>query len=238
MKQTLQLKLGQQLTMTPQLQQAIRLLQLSTLDLQQEIQEALDSNPMLEVSDESGESTQENNQEDAATSSDFSAEDQSSGDGDQWQENIPEHLPVDTQWDDIFQGNSANHSVASNNTAEDYNFDNKNTSLETLQDTLYWQLNLTSLVATDHAIALAIIDAVSPSGFLSSPPEEIFESLINDDNLDIEFEEFEAVRQLIQLFEPVGVASKDLRECLLVQLNQLPPKHHLLMMPKSLLTGI
>jgi len=55
MKQSLQLKLGQQLTMTPQLQQAIRLLQLSTLDLQNEIQEALDSNPMLDASDENEE---------------------------------------------------------------------------------------------------------------------------------------------------------------------------------------
>ena len=247
MKQTLQLKLGQQLTMTPQLQQAIRLLQLSTLDLQQEIQEALDSNPLLEASEdpnepssdssadntENGTDAKSDNLPDSQSDSqsdnnteDLSAvsEDQSAAQEEQWQENIPEDLPVDTQWDDIFQGNSANHSVAANNTSEDFNFDNKNTSLETLQDKLYWQLNLTSLVVSDHAIAVAIIDAVSPSGFLSLSPEEIFESLTEDDNLDIDFEEFEAVRQLIQQFDPLGVACKDLRECLLVQLNQFPPR--------------
>ena len=224
MKQTLQLKLGQQLTMTPQLQQAIRLLQLSTLDLQQEIQEALDSNPMLEVIDEESHSEKE-----GETLLDFSSKGESAdidkqpGGEDDWHDNIPEELPVDTQWDEIFQNNSANHSVASPNNGEEYNFDNKNTALETLQDRLYWQLNLTTLVDSDHAIALAIIDAIAPSGFLSIPPQEIFDSLVQDDGLDIEFEEFEAVRELIQQFDPLGVASKDLRECLLVQLNQMAP---------------
>lgn len=229
MKQTLQLKIGQQLTMTPQLQQAIRLLQLSTVDLQQEIQEALDSNPMLEVSDEADDSTQDKNHDNDNNEHNDDIIEAANEDlrllyEEQWQDNIPEELPVDTQWDDIFQNYSNNHSIATNNNADDYDFDNKNTTLETLQDKLYWQLNLTKLVATDNAIALAIIDAISPNGFLSISPEEIFESLVNDDNLDIEFEEFEAVRQLIQQFDPLGVASKDLRECLLVQLNQLPAK--------------
>ncbi len=70
-------------------------------------------------------------------------------------------------------------------------------------------------------MATAIIDAVQPSGFLSLDPEDIFENLPGD--LDVEFEDFEAVRQLIQHFEPTGVASANLQECLLVQLNQLPP---------------
>lgn len=228
MKQTLQLKLGQQLTMTPQLQQAIRLLQLSTLDLQQEIQEALDTNPMLEVTDEADNSSSENSSAEEvngeAGAETISANDeQQSAQEDSWQDNIPEDLPVDTQWDDVFQGNSANHSVAANHSDDDYNFDNKNTSIDTLQDKLNWQLNLTTLVDSDHAIAMAIIDAISPSGFLSLPPEDIYQSLIEDDGLDIDQEEFEAVRGLIQQFDPLGVASKDLRECLLVQLNCLPP---------------
>lgn len=112
MKPSLVLKMGQQLTMTPQLQQAIRLLQLSTLDLQQEIQEALESNPMLERQEDGddfdnsdprrwrrtggqrapGEPLQE-----SATPSVESLDD------DQWSERIPSELPVDTAWEDIYQ---------------------------------------------------------------------------------------------------------------------------------------
>ena len=124
MKQSLQLKLGQQLTMTPQLQQAIRLLQLSTLDLQQEIQQALESNPMLELNDEVESQTSETSPEhqlESASASDSSqtnadnspqtAADGQTGDNSadfdqddsQWQEQIPNELPVDTQWDDIYQ---------------------------------------------------------------------------------------------------------------------------------------
>ncbi|NRB37630.1 MAG: RNA polymerase factor sigma-54 [Pseudomonadales bacterium] len=251
MKQTLQLKLGQQLKMTPQLQQAIRLLQLSTLDLQQEIQEALDSNPMLEVSEENEElsSSETSDTGDLASNSDkpelTSADNQTSPNNDasdssdgannntdsletaadfdsaeQWQEQIPTDLSVDTQWDDIYT-NSPMPSQASNSD-NDFDFDSKNSSTETLQDQLMWQLNLTSLVESDRVIATAIIDAIEPTGLLGTEPDNIFTPL--SETMDIDFEEFEAVRQLIQQFEPIGVASKDLRECLLVQLAQFPDK--------------
>jgi len=103
MKQSLQLKLGQQLTMTPQLQQAIRLLQLSTLDLQQEIQQALESNPMLEQGDEG---IEENLDSDAAadiveTAGEAEFEDPAAlADSDaNWDDgSLPSELPVDTQW--------------------------------------------------------------------------------------------------------------------------------------------
>ena len=105
MKQSLQLKLGQQLTMTPQLQQAIKLLQLSTLDLQQEIQQALDSNPMLEIQEGTDEPVTEESQQESAselTAADETATDEAAADSD-WQETIPEDLPVDSQWEDIYQ---------------------------------------------------------------------------------------------------------------------------------------
>ena len=131
MKQSLSLKLGQSLTMTPQLQQAIRLLQLSSLDLQQEIQENLDSNPMLEL-DEDDESAEGAAAEDEAAEADNAAAEPTTDepdfttstsasdapaaqasvdeDGDalesvdlQAEEPIPEELPVDTSWDDIYQ---------------------------------------------------------------------------------------------------------------------------------------
>lgn len=237
MKQTLQLKLGQQLKMTPQLQQAIRLLQLSTLDLQQEIQEALDTNPMLEVSEEHDDDTPSqdksennnladesvhlsntdqtnNNETNHAEALESAPEFESS---EQWQEQIPSDLSVDTQWDDIYQNTPP---PAASNPDNDFDFDSKNSSIETLQDQLLWQLNLTTLVDSDRIIATAIIDAIENSGLLGTSPENIFAPL--SENMDIDFEEFEAVRQLIQQFEPIGVASKDLRECLLVQLAQFP----------------
>ncbi|MFT5767766.1 MAG: RNA polymerase sigma-54 factor, partial [Halioglobus sp.] len=110
MKQSLQLKLGQQLTMTPQLQQAIKLLQLSTLDLQQEIQQALDSNPMLEVEEEGNEEaagqqsgTKEHAKDsitaDHAQTSESSTAAEAATDNPDWDSTIPEDLPVDTQWE-------------------------------------------------------------------------------------------------------------------------------------------
>lgn len=224
MKQTLQLKIGQQLTMTPQLQQAIKLLQLSTLDLQQEIQAALDSNPLLEAIDDEIEESTDNTQLGSAMddanyqSSDDHSDTSTELAQDEWSDHIPTELAVDTQWDDIYQNGSTEQS---NNTSDFSDFDYKNTHQETLQERLYWQLNLTPLVDSDRAIAMTIIDSISPTGFLTNSAQEIFDSIAEE--LDIDFEDFEAVRKLIQQFDPIGVASEDLRDCLLIQLNVLPP---------------
>ena len=220
MKQSLQLKLGTSLTMTPQLQQAIKLLQLSTLDLQTEIQEALDSNPLLEVEEETfhNEATDNDGEKDntanATDASDKASLDIDANDS----STLPEELPVDSQWDDIYQPEYQGSSLAA--PSDDINWDEKNTQSNSLQDELYWQLNLTKLVESDREMAMSIIDAVAPTGFLSLSPKDIFENLPS--SLDVDFEEFEAVRKLIQLFEPLGVASADLQECLLVQLAQMP----------------
>jgi len=249
MKQSLQLKLGTSLTMTPQLQQAIKLLQLSTLDLQQEIQEALDSNPLLEISEQDGSAEDttaaqdknerdENQQQlenahDTHQSSESNINEQLASDAQNHNNSdhdgldinatgdssLPEDLPVASQWDDIYQPEYQGSSLSAP-ISDEMNWDERNTSAETLQDQLYWQLNLTKLVDSDREMAHAIIDAIEPSGFLSLEPEDIFNNL--PESLDVEFEDFEAVRQLIQLFEPVGVASTGLQECLLVQLNQMP----------------
>ena len=106
MKQTLQIKLGQSLTMTPQLQQAIRLLQLSSLELEAEIQEALDSNPLLEVDEESDRSNEASPDERSTVevSSESSVEAPAQEERElQNSDNIPEDLPVDSGWDDVFE---------------------------------------------------------------------------------------------------------------------------------------
>ncbi|HQV23354.1 MAG TPA: RNA polymerase factor sigma-54, partial [Agitococcus sp.] len=113
MKASLNIQMGQHLTMTPQLQQAIRLLQLSTIELQQEIQNALDSNPLLEVSEEYDSKTSElANKTQESHQDDYEAEISKNTLEINNNQEIPDQLPVDTAWDDIFTGNSANTSIS------------------------------------------------------------------------------------------------------------------------------
>jgi RNA polymerase sigma-54 factor len=213
MKLSLQLKLGQQLTMTPQLQQAIRLLQLSTLDLQQEIHQALESNPMLDL-EESGDDDDRSSDEHSHASE--SNDNQSStSEESTWEEQIPNELSVDSNWDDIYPTASSSYSSDSDN----YDFESRNTAEETLQDHLLWQLNLTPMSERDEAIALAIIDAIDANGMLTVDLESIHAGF--DPGLELELEEVLAVLHRIQQFDPVGVGYRNLAECLLIQLNQL-----------------
>lgn len=232
MKQSLQLKLGQQLTMTPQLQQAIRLLQLSTLDLQQEIQQALDSNPLLEVSDEDSYSSVDNHLDDynAAGNGDTQPASEAPG-GDGFEETMDwssqeldgavgmaDDLPVDIQWDDLLPSASAPSSQGDDNPESD--FTAQNSASESLRAQLLWQLGLTRLSDTDRLIALSIIDATDANGRIITSLEDIYENLSKD--LDIDFDEVIAVLHRLQQFEPAGVCARDLQECLMIQLDQLP----------------
>lgn len=220
MKAALQLRLGQQLTMTPQLQQAIRLLQLSTLDLQQEIQEALDANPLLEMDD--------NLQEGSDSDSDSNADDDNITASDSSQvettdaissETMGDDLPVDSTWDDLYSASSAPAAPMPDDNEHVY----QGETTESLQDHLLWQMRLTPFSETDQAIALAIIDAVDESGYLTLTVEQLLEGL-TDDGLEISIEEVEAVLKRIQHFDPLGVASRSLQECLLLQLDQFDPE--------------
>jgi RNA polymerase sigma-54 factor len=229
MKQSLQLILGQQLSLTPQLQQAFRLLQLSTLDLQQEIQEALDSNPLLEVPEDEPEQAREDSAEQQHTASDGPLQsleqsaDDTSADSDDWDNSSPEmslpnELPVDTQWDDLLP--SASAPAPPPDEFSDMDFEARNSSSETLREQLLWQLQLTRLSDTDRLIAMALIDATDDNGRLELELEDIHLSLSGE--LDIDLDEVVAVLHRIQQFEPAGVCTRDLQECLLVQLQQLP----------------
>ena len=222
MKQSLQLKLGQQLTMTPQLQQAIKLLQLSTLDLQQEIQLVLDSNPLLEVAEEDGEASpaepevRESTSDGPMESLDADANDASTPDND-WSDSMPDDLPVDTQWEDLVPSSAPPPAAAE---SSDYDMEGRNSSTDNLRDELLWQLGLTRLSDTDRVIALTIIDATADNGRLEASVEELHEQLAEE--LDIDLDEVVAVLHRLQRFEPTGVCARDLRECLLIQLQQLP----------------
>lgn len=211
MKQSLQLRLGQQLSMTPQLQQAIRLLQLSTLDLKQEIQQTLESNFMLEMDNiESDIQSSESNDDLNQTEITEKPIDLAS-------ESIPDELPTDSQWDDVFSNTPlANTKSAS---SEDFDILNITHASETLLSHLRWQLNLTHFTDQDRWIAEIIIDSIDNAGYLSISLDEIKQTL-HQDNISIA--DIEIVRHRIQLFDPIGVASVNLQDCLLVQLKQLP----------------
>lgn len=205
MKQGLQLRLSQQLAMTPQLQQAIRLLQLSTLELQQELQQALESNPLLEQIDTHEEIDTRETQDSETLDTADALE----------QKEMPEELPLDASWDTIYTAGTPS------GTSGDYIDDElpvyQGETTQTLQDYLMWQAELTPFSDTDRAIATSIVDAVDDTGYLTVPLEDILESM-GDEEIDID--EVEAVLKRIQRFDPVGVAAKDLRDCLLIQLSQ------------------
>ncbi|MDD5276630.1 MAG: RNA polymerase factor sigma-54 [Methylovulum sp.] len=211
MKQSLHLRQGLQLSMTPQLQQAIKLLQMSTLDLQQEIQQALESNMMLEQIEE--ESLTPGTDSSADRKSEHADLQTSEGS----QTDIPDELPVDSSWDDIYEAVMESGSA----TGETIEFETQRSAAPTLAEHLLWQLELTRLSERDHAIAVTIIDSINEEGYLISSPDDIFQSLQNQFD-DLDFDEVNAVLHCIQHFDPVGVAAIDLGDCLRLQLEQLP----------------
>lgn len=228
MRPSLQLRIGQQLTMTPQLQQAIKLLQLSTLDLQQEIQEALESNPLLEV-DESASTNQEDGPDsleeafsakvnetstsDGSEDATPSADEQNTSDAME-KNDIPEELSNDTTWDDNYSAESSSGS-SSGTLSEEYTYQGETT--DSIQDHLRWQMELTPFSETDRSIAMTIIDAIDDAGYLTISAEDVLESLGAD---DVELDEVEAVLKRINMFDPIGVGARTISECLIIQLNQ------------------
>nr|VFK44735.1 MAG: RNA polymerase sigma-54 factor [Candidatus Kentron sp. TC]VFK50548.1 MAG: RNA polymerase, sigma 54 subunit, RpoN/SigL [Candidatus Kentron sp. TC] len=210
MKQSLQIHVGQQLAISPQLQQSIRLLQLSSLELEMEIRQVLESNIMLE-------SETENQPDDAVEEGGFGTE----GNGaepDIRPLDIPEELPIDTAWEDIYdvgpRGSSANME-------EHVDIGDRESSAEGLQDHLRRQADLCHFSEIDRIIAIAIIDAIDDNGYLRADVERIRRGLSRDDH-KIGVDEVEAVLHRIQSFEPTGVGARNPRDCLLLQLRALP----------------
>ncbi|WP_299687523.1 RNA polymerase factor sigma-54 [uncultured Vibrio sp.] len=217
MKPSLQLKLGQQLAMTPQLQQAIRLLQLSTLDLQQEIQEALESNPLLDVEEGNEETptSQEKPSSDEKETVEASEPELPDSSDLIEKSELGNELEIDTTWEDVYSANTGNTGIAIDDDMPVY----QGETTQSLQDYLLWQLDLTPFSDTDRSIAFALIDAIDNHGYLTVSCEDILE---NFDNEEIELDEIQAVRKRIQQFDPLGVGSVNLQDCLLLQLETFP----------------
>ncbi|GEN27578.1 RNA polymerase sigma-54 factor [Halovibrio variabilis] len=212
MKASLQLRIGTQLTMTPQLQQAIALLQLSTLDLRQEIQQALDANPMLEQEDE------------------FSEEAASEPKEEEWSESIPTELSVDSDWSDTYQdlGNTG-----SSGSSEGPDFE-RQAAGQSLHGHLLWQLAMTDFSAREQLVAESLIDALDANGYLTQPINDIREGLRAQGVEGLSQREVETILLKLQQFEPTGIFARDLRECLMLQLAALPDDTPLLVPARRL----
>ncbi|MGX5698603.1 RNA polymerase factor sigma-54 [Acinetobacter kookii] len=215
MKLSVGLKVANSLSLTPQLQQAIRLLQLSSLELEQEIQIQLDSNPLLEKveeqsSIESLSALQDQERDNKDLTNELNAN------------HLPDDLPVDTDWDDVYT-----HQPTSLGSPEyEEREDNRQGHLG-LKEHVLEQINLLHFSAVDRLIAHCIVDSLDEKGFLDAEIAEITASVQHlletmDYEDEVEDDEVLVVLKHIQHLDPPGVASRNLAECLLVQLESLP----------------
>src|SRR5688572_11072215 len=210
LKPSLQLKLSQQLTMTQQLQQAIRLLQLPVMELQTQIQTALDENVMLEV--EESETPAEDGQVESASSESDDPEDFSDAEPE-----VAVAAEADAE-DTQKTGPSEAPKSADPRTTVEY----ADRSEETLREHLLWQLELTNLDARTTAIGQAIVDAINDDGYLTDDLETIRATLAPDVLVSIEDIE-QVLVKLVQQFDPAGVGARSVSECVQLQLGQLVP---------------
>ena len=216
MKQSLELKLGQRLTMTPQLQQAIKLLQLSAIDLKTEIQQALEENPLLEedhapdnadidVVDRDEIYQEPLQREEQREEADFDNDDNAAA---------AEESEF-TQWSEHFES----HITGIRNDSSSLEIEDRSSNPTTLKDHLLWQMRMIPFTEADQEIAIALIDAVNEDGYLTVGVEDVI-AILDEEDLHVDASEVEATLHQIQNFDPIGVGARDLRECLLIQLRQ------------------
>ena len=220
MKQGFSLRTGLSLTMTPALQQAIRLLQLSTLDLKLEIQQALESNVMLELVEGPDDGSTPAEAQEAAEN--LQREERAGEQGEASEreveavEIIPEEMPVDADWSEVFD------TPSSRNEDDEELSEFKRANLrenETLQEHLRWQARLAPFSEWEAEVADYLIDAINEDGYLEDFAEAVSHFR---EAMGLDAARVERVLRVVQDFDPPGVAARDLTECLLLQLRQLP----------------
>ncbi|HEX5487651.1 MAG TPA: RNA polymerase factor sigma-54 [Rhodanobacteraceae bacterium] len=213
MKPGLQLRQSQTLSLTPQLQQAIRLLQLSQIELQTELRELAEANPLIDL-DEMADAASDDGESDERTASESAEgtpDGEASADAGEDSEYWNEHSPQVVEWA------RANRGFDDDETPEQ-----QDAAPEGLREHLLWQANLSGFSPREQAIATAIIDALDDDGYLREGMEPVLAALHAVEPA-VARDEAEGVRLRVQHFDPTGVASLDLGDCLAVQLEQLDP---------------
>lgn len=219
LKPALNLRVGQSLSMTPQLQQAIRLLQLSSLELQSEIQQIFESNPMLEKDEETPSAEQDQSQNGLDKAAQQSEDTPAEQEIDAQKEQISDDLPVDSNWEDIYQASNI-YSEAPHEPARDV-YENESGVGSSLQDHLQEQLDLINLSDVDRVVGMTLIDEIDNDGYLTESLDNIYQNL-KESFPELELDEVVAVLHLIQHLDPIGTGARDLGECLDIQLQHLP----------------
>lgn len=199
------LKLTQQLIMTPQLQLAIRLLQLSRLELMQYVRQELCENPLLEITQDDSEA-EGHEAENGASGED--------GVGDSYPEG-PEKILTEVEWENYLESYGGDSMPADHGAQEGRGFEAVLSRSPSLTDHLLWQLRLTDFSEPEGIIGVSIIGNLDENGYLMTPLEELASSI------GCEPSQVEMVLKRIQEFDPPGVAARDLKECLLIQARLL-----------------
>jgi RNA polymerase sigma-54 factor len=213
LKPSLQLRIGQQLTMTPQLQQAIRLLQLPSLDLQAHVRETLETNVMLEGEEEADVIPDAAREEPVRLEEKYVELDGNTTPVDQRE--TPEVEIADEAWGEQTSGPSDTPWSGDDDRSSDFSDQHG----QTLQEQLIEQLDLAKLSPIDMAIAHVITDAINDDGYLKDSLEDIRSSLLPE--IEASEADVERVLALVQSLEPAGVAARSLGECIALQLRQL-----------------
>jgi len=208
MKHSLQLKLSQHLTLTPQLQQSIRLLQLSTLELNQELDRFLQENPLLE------------REEDGADSFGPPPATQATATPAKNDEPEAAAAPDEVNGHDVAGLDEEVGNFSARDDDEESDYPRAASTSPSLREHLLWQVNVTNLSERDKKLVALLIDTLDDSGFVSQPLEEIAAML--PEELQIEHDELQIALKQLQHLDPPGVGARDLSECLLLQLQVLP----------------
>lgn len=223
MKPALQLKLSQHLALTPQLQQSIKLLQLSTIEMQQELERYLLENPMLERDDDQGsESFVGAQQFDAPQTSEGEREqrvEREERDAREEREKDVPTAPSDVD-DDRWASDAGTFTGAGRDDDDDSDAQDIHGGTISLRDHLGWQLGMTQLSERDRGLVRFLIEALDDDGYLSSPLEELLETLPAE--YEIELDDLEIALNYIQSFDPTGIGARSPQECLALQLKVLP----------------
>src|ERR1035437_6716272 len=207
MKPSLQLRLSQHLALTPQLQQSIRLLQLSTLELEQELEKFLQENTLLEREEEEYASQPPSTSEPESVSGDKNdvetASSSATADDESWLGEESSYASSSGSFDD-----------------DDSDYQDVQVATTSLREHLSWQLGLMSIPDRDRTLVQCLIEAIDDDGYLTQSIEELADTLPPE--LEIEPEELQIALKHLQYFDPTGVGARNAQECLALQLEALP----------------
>ena len=223
MKPALQLKLSQHLALTPQLQQSIKLLQLSTVEMQQEIERYLLENPMLEREDEAGgESFGAAQQFDSPSNEVTRTEPAEEREREPREERDQQEIPSSPSEvdDDRWASDAGTFTGAGRDENDDSDSQDTHAGTTSLRDHLGWQLGMTQLSERDRSLVRFLIEALDDDGYLSTPLADLWETLPPE--YEIELEELEIALHHIQHFDPTGIGARSPSECLALQLKAMP----------------